>query len=61
MGQAPLTNILEALTPAFPSIVASDLLFAGPGVEKLDVTDFILDWLKADDQTRKMIRDIPNP
>ena len=38
MGEAPLTNILDVLTPAFPSIadkaqvsvVASDLLFAGP-------------------------------
>src|SRR5208283_5593226 len=61
-GEAPLSNILEALTPAFPSIaqkaqvsvVATDLLFTGPNVEKVDVTDFILDWLKADDATRKM-------
>ena len=66
-GDAPLTNILEALSPAFPtiaqkaqvSVVASGVLFTGTGVEKVDVTDLILDWLKADDQTRKMIRDIP--
>jgi len=68
MGEAPLTNILDVLTPAFPSIadkaqvsvVASDLLFAGPSVEKVDVTDCFLDWLKADDTTRKMIREMRN-
>ena len=61
-GEAPITNILEALAPAFPeiakraqvTIVVADLPYADASVQTVDVTDFILDWLKADDATRKI-------
>jgi hypothetical protein len=68
MGEAPITNILEALTPAFPevarkaqvAVIAPDLLYADRMVEQMDVTDLLLDWLKADERTRKIIRDVRN-
>ncbi len=65
-GEAPITNILEALAPAFPeiaqraqvAIVAPDLAYADKSVQTVDVTDYILDWLKADEATRNMVRDL---
>jgi hypothetical protein len=64
-GKAPITNILEALGPAFPEIarkaqvtrVAADIPADG-SVQAVDVTDLILDWLKADEATRKIVHDL---
>ncbi len=47
-GEAPITNILEALTPAFSeiaqkaqvAIIVSDLVYSSPAVQNVDVTDF---------------------
>src|ERR1039457_4440996 len=55
-GDAPITNILEALSPGLPEIarravvklIAPDLPFADPTVEAVDVTDLLLDYLQAD-------------
>ena len=67
-SDAPLTNILDALRPAFDSIEkAMNLraIVAGPGakgrVESVDVTLLLLDWLKADDKTREIVRQMPPP
>jgi hypothetical protein len=65
-GEAPITNILEALAPAFPEIaqrahvamVVADLPYADASVQTVDVTDFILDWLKADEATRKIVQEL---
>ena len=65
-GEAPITNILEALTPAFPEIarqaqvpiVVADLPYADASVQTVDVTDSILDWLKADEATRKIVQEL---
>ena len=54
-GEASIDDIVAALAPALPeiankakvSIIATDLPYAGPSVEKLDVTDLLVDWLKA--------------
>ena len=61
--EAPLTNIMEALQPAFSEIAAKGhlaVIVSGPAytdkaVETVDITDLLLDWLKADEQTRKII------
>ena len=64
MGDAPIDNILVALKPAFEEIEKTDNLskvvpassdLKGPSV---DVTGRLLDWLKADETTRKMILDL---
>jgi hypothetical protein len=63
-GEAPITNILEALAPAWPEIakkarvamIVADLPYADSSVEKVDVTEMLLDWLKADDRTRTIVR-----
>jgi hypothetical protein len=65
-GEAPITNILAALRPALPQIadqaqvalIAPDLLYIGSSVTTVDITDLILDWLKADERTRKIVRDL---
>jgi hypothetical protein len=65
-GEAPIANILEALAPAFPGIaqksqvamIVADLPYASASVETVDVTDQLLDWLKADEATRKIVRDL---
>ena len=65
-GDAPITNILEALSPGLPEIarragvklIAPDLPFADPTVETVDVTDLLLDYLKADASTRSIVRDL---
>jgi hypothetical protein len=67
-GEAPITNILEALAPAFPEIarkaqvasIAADPPPANAEVQTVDVTDLLLDWLKADEATRKIVRDLRN-
>ena len=67
MGEASIANILEALGPAFPEIAAkarvavivSDLAYADNTIQTVDITEFLLGWLKADAQTRKLIRELP--
>ena len=65
-GKAPIDNILTALQPGFDEIrkatsVArvepSPAADAGPGT--LDVTSRLLDWLKADATTRRLIQTLP--
>jgi hypothetical protein len=63
-GEAPIDNVLEALAPALPGIaqaanvaaIAPDLPYANPMVQKVDVTGQILDYLKADEATRKIVQ-----
>ena len=63
-GEAPITNIPEALAPGFPEIakkarvamIVADLPYADSSVEKVDVTEMLLDWLKADERTRTIVR-----
>jgi hypothetical protein len=63
-GEAPITNILEALAPGWPEIakkarvamIVADLPYADSSVEKVDVTEMLLDWLKADERTRTIMR-----
>ena len=63
-GEAPITNILEALAPGLPEIakkarvamIVADLPYADSSVETVDVTDMLLDWLKADERTRTIVR-----
>jgi hypothetical protein len=63
-GEAPITNILEALAPGFPEIakkarvtmIVADSPYADRSVEKVDVTEILLDWLKADERTRTIVR-----
>ena len=65
-GEAPITNILESLQTAFPEIartahvelIVADVLYASSAVEIVDVTDRLLDWLKADETTRKIVAEI---
>jgi hypothetical protein len=63
-GEAPITNILEALAPALPEIakkarvamIVAELPYADSSVETVDVTEMLLDWLKADERTRTIVR-----
>jgi len=66
-GEAPIANILEALAPAFPEIEQKAQVTSieadppkGKDVQTVDVTDLLLDWLKADESTRKIVRDLRN-
>lgn len=67
-GEVPIANILEALQPAFPEIarkanvamIAADLPYADHTVRTVDVTDLLLDWLKADERTRRIVLDLRN-
>jgi hypothetical protein len=65
-GSAPITNIVEALQPAFAEIEKSSNLSgiveapaSGVPAESVDVTDRLLDWLKASERTREIIRSLP--
>jgi len=68
-GEAPFTNIFEVLMPAFSeiaqkaqvTIIVADLLYSNPAVQNIDVTDLLLDWLKADQATRKIARELRGP
>ena len=68
-GSAPLTNILEALQPAFAEIsqkehlarIVSGSAPADPAVQTVDVTDQLLDWLTADEATRKIVLELRKP
>ena len=63
-GEAPIANILEALAPAWPEIakkarvamIVADLPYADSSVEKVDVTEMLLDWPQADERTRTIVR-----
>lgn len=63
-GEAPITNILEALAPGLPeiakkarvSIIVADLPYADSSVQSIDVTEMLLDWLQADERTRSIVR-----
>ncbi|MGO9937579.1 MAG: hypothetical protein ACLPH3_07890 [Terracidiphilus sp.] len=64
-GNADIGNVLEALQPAFAEIEKSDhvsSVVVAPAhdapARSVDVTERLLDWLKADETTRKMIRDL---
>ena len=64
-GRLPLPIFWKRLEPAFPEIarkaqvtrVAADIPADG-SVQAVDVTDLILDWLKADEATRKIVHDL---
>lgn len=65
-GTAPITNILEALRPAFDSITKSSHLrtivpatTVNAGATAVDVTPALLDWLEADVKTREIIAAMP--
>jgi len=65
-GEAPITNIMDALQPAFQQIetsakVASVVPCPRADIKSptVDVTPQLLDWLKADAKTRKMIQELP--
>lgn len=65
-GEAPITNILEALQPAWPEIarkaqvpmIVADVQFTDNTVQTVDVTGLLLDWFKADERTRKIVLEI---
>jgi DNA-binding winged helix-turn-helix (wHTH) protein/TolB-like protein len=67
-GEAPITNILEALAPQLPelarkagvALIAPSLPYADRTVQTVDVTDLLLDCLHADDRTRAIVRDLRN-
>ena len=66
-GEAPITNILEALAPGLPEIargasvilIAPALPFADPSVQTVDVTEKVLDYFKADSRTRTIVKEMP--
>ncbi len=59
-GKAPIDNILEVLQPEFREL-AGRMKLAGiveassaePGAATVDVTSLLMDWLRANQQTRK--------
>ncbi len=63
---APIPNVLQAIAPGFSAVakaagvsaIVSDVLYADPAVRKVDVTMQIVDWLKADVNTREMVKDL---
>ena len=65
-GEAPITNILEALQPAWPEIarkaqvtmIVEDVQFTDNTVQTVDVTGLLLDLLKADERTRKIVLEL---
>jgi hypothetical protein len=65
-GNAPLTNIVEALQPAFAEIEKTSNLSSvveapasGAPPDSVDVTDRLLDWLNASEKIREYIRALP--
>jgi hypothetical protein len=65
-GNAPIDEIVDALKPAFVEAakkaqvvaIAVDLPYAEASVQTADVTDLLLDWLKADASTRAIVKDL---
>jgi len=65
-GEAPITNIMDALKPAFAEIEKSahvsnvtPYTAAINQTDSVDVTGPLLDWLKADEKTRQLIDQLP--
>ena len=63
-GEAPISNVLDALRPAFQEIQRSmglrDIVLCPDAkAQTVDLTAQLLDWLKADENTRKLIRQLP--
>ncbi len=65
-GKAPITNILDALQPAFAEIeksshVSSVVPYSSTinKADSVDVTGALLDWLHADETTRQLIKQLP--
>ncbi len=62
-GEASIANILETLRPAFPEVAAkahvvvivTGLAYTDGAVERVDVTDLLLDQLKATQATRQLV------
>jgi hypothetical protein len=62
-GEAPIANIVQAIQPALAEVarkagvpaIVSDLAWADPSVERVDVTDLLLDALSANERTRKTV------
>jgi hypothetical protein len=67
-GEAPINDIVDALKPGFPEIakkgqvsaIVVDLPYVDASVQTVDVTDLLLDWLKADSRTRSIVKDLRN-
>jgi hypothetical protein len=66
MGEAPITNIVEALQPSFAEVERTAKVsqvvpspYLGKA-ESVDVTNALLDCLKANERTRQIIRDVQN-
>jgi hypothetical protein len=65
-GEAPITNVLEALAPGLPEVakkarvtmIVADLPYADSSVETVDVTGMLLDSLQADERTRTIVREL---
>jgi len=65
-GERPIDDIIAALAPAFTEIakkagvalIAVDVPYAGPNVETVDVMEQIMDWLKSDETTRKIVHEV---
>lgn len=62
-GSAPVDSILEALKPQLADLAARAsvqeiVADAKPGQSKVDVTEQLLELLKADDKTRKVIEEV---
>lgn len=65
-GNAPIDNVVAALAPAFTEIEKQENVSsvvpapaAQPAAVQVDVTNRLLDWLHADEQTRKLISQMP--
>ena len=65
-GERPIDDIIAALAPAFPEIakkagvtlIAVDMPYAAANVETVDVMEQIMDWLKSDETTRKIVHEV---
>jgi hypothetical protein len=68
-GQAPVDNIVEMMKAGWPEIarragvamVVMDAPFIADGVEKVDVTPQLLDYLSASERVRKWVADLKKP
>jgi len=66
-GEAPITNIVEALAPGLPEIarragvnlVVVDVAFADAAVQQVNVTEFVQEYLRADARTMSIIHNLP--
>ena len=65
-GKASINNVMDALRPAFDEIektahVSSVIPYSSAinKADSVDVTGQLLDWLKADDTTRQLLKQLP--